>query len=361
VPEVLAAVAAAPAPAAASLRRAFRLGDAVLDVASDCDALVALLDAHYGECETPDDDPHTRALPHVRCTVRDIDDGLALVRFDSALAAAPFEIALGQLRHPAADPQYVEGPPQPGGWRPILHAATGRIAVAARDRDVLVDVARVGAYLVVRLLVDAALGLQRSMLFAHAASIGIGAGGVLLVGPSGAGKTTTALGLASRGHRYFGDDVAAIRMDSGRLLPFWRIAHIRPGPRAGALAPHLAGVEWDAPYADGLPRQRLRVADAFPEAASQPLPLARVLFLRRFAEQPRIEPFEPRAAHFAAGSRFALNNTLWVAWGTTPSLRLLQFMSFLRLLERVSCAWLDVADPEATADLVEHTSEDSWH
>ena len=41
--------------------------------------------------------------------------------------------------------------------------------------------------------------------------------------------------------------------------------------------------------------------------------------------------------------------------------RLLQFMSFLHMLQRVPCAWLDVADPDATADLIEHGLEDSWH
>ena len=184
---------------------------------------------------------------------------------------------------------------------------------------------------------------------------------MLLVGPSGSGKTTTAVGLASRGHRYFGDDVAALRMQSTELIPFWRIAHMRPGPHAQSLEPHFANGEWDAPYADGLPRIRLRVADAFPHAASGPMPLGRVLFLRGFAPRPRVEPFAPTAGDFVAGSRFALNNTLWVAWGTTPQLRLLQFMSFLHMLQRVPCAWLDVADPDATADLIEHGLEDSWH
>ena len=33
----------------------------------------------------------------------------------------------------------------------------------------------------------------------------------------------------------------------------------------------------------------------------------------------------------------------------------------LHMLQRVPCAWLDVADPDATADLIEHGLEDSWH
>jgi hypothetical protein len=259
------------------------------------------------------------------------------------------------------DLEYVEGAPQPAGWRVIVHGVSAMPAAAVRGPDMLIDVPRIGARMLGRLLVDAVLALQRGLLFAHAASVGIRGAGVLLIGPSGSGKTTSAVSLASRGHRYFGDDVAAIRTQSAELLPFWRIAHIRPGPHAPSLESHFAAGEWDAPYSDGLPRLRLRVADAFPSAASAPLPLRRALFLRRFAAQPCIEPFAPSAGDFVAGSRFALNNTLWMAWGTTPQLRLLQFMLFLRLLERVPCAWLDVADPEATADLIEHSLEDSWH
>jgi HPr Serine kinase C-terminal domain len=354
-------IGAAPG-ASAGCHTAFRLGDAVLEVSSDCDALIGELADHYGECEIALADPQTQALPSVRCTVSSVEEGrLALLHFEPPLAVAPFDIGLGLLKHPVTNPEYVEGMPQPDGWRPIVHVVTGKVAAAGRGRKLLVDVPLVGARVLGRLLVDAVLSLQRALLFAHAASVGIGGTGVLLVGPSGSGKTTTAVGLASRGHRYFGDDVGAVRMQSAELIPFWRIAHMRPGPHARSLESHFATGEWDAPYADGLPRLRLRVVDAFPDAVSRALPLGRVLFLRRFTARPRIERFTPTASDFAAGSRFALNNTLWVAWGTTPALRLLQFMSFLRMLERVPCAWLDVADPESTADLIESSQEDPWH
>lgn len=353
---------AAVSTAALAWHAAFRLGDAILEVASDCDALIGELADHYGECEIALSDQQAQTLPHVRCVARAVEGGrMALVRFESRTPVAPFEIALGLLKHPVTDPEYVEGAPRSDGWRSIVHVATSMPAAAARGQDMLVDLPCTGARLLGRLLVDAVLALQRSLLFAHAASVGIRGAGVLLVGPSGSGKTTSAVSLASRGHSYFGDDVAAMRMQTAELLPFWRIAHMRPGPHARSLEPHFATGEWDAPYSDGLPRLRLRVADTFPTAASAPLPLRRAFFLRSFTTQARIEPFTPTANDFAAGSRFALNNTLWVAWGTTPHLRLLQFMLFLRLLERVPCAWLDVADPEATANLIENSLEHSWH
>ncbi len=344
-------------------RAGYRLGDALLEVATDCDALIGELGDHYGECRVSLADPQSQQAPRIRCAVHALEgERLALVRFESALSTNCFDDALALLRHPAADPVYIEEDESHGSvWRLIVHAASGLPAVAVRGHELMVDLSRVGARLLGQLLVDPVLALQRGLLFAHAASVGINGGGIMLVGPSGSGKTTTAITLASRGHRYFGDDVAALRTETAELLPFWRIAHVRPGPHARSLEGHMTAGQWDAPYADGLPRLRLRVADAFPTAASAPLPLRGALFLRGFADHPRIEPFVPTQSRFVGGSRFALNNTLWVAWGKTPSLRLLQFMLFMRLLERVPCAWLDAGDPEVTADLIEHSLEDSWH
>ncbi len=343
-------------------RAAYRLGDAVLEVTSDCAALGDEFGDHYGECEIVFNDPDASSLPRARCTLHAVEDGdLVLVRYDTPLATSAFDVALALLKHPAAAPEHVEGRPQADGWRPIVHVATGRAVVLARAREALVDVARCPARLLGKLLVEPVLAMQRGLLFAHAASVGMRGAGLMLVGPSGSGKTTTALTLASRGHRYFGDDVAALRTERGELLPFWRVAHVRPGPHAPSIGSHLAAGQWEAPYADGLPRQRLRVAEMFPTAASAPLPLRRALFLRGFAVQPSIEPFKPTSSDFAAGSRFALNKTLWVAWGHTPPLRLMQFMLFQRLLERVPCAWLDVGDPEDTAQLIERSMEDTWH
>ena len=358
----LASQTASRATRALASRAAYRLGDGVLEVTSDCAALVSEFGDHYGDCEISFDDPDASKLPRVHCTLHAVEAGdLVLVRYNTPLATSAFDVALALLRHPAAAPEHVEGTPQADGWRPIVHAATGRAVAIARTREVLVDVAQCGPRLLGKLLVEPVLAMQRGLLFAHAASVGMHGAGVMLVGPSGSGKTTTALTLASRGHRYFGDDVAALRTESGALLPFWRVAHVRPGPHASSIGSHLAAGEWDAPYADGLPRLRLRVAEVFPTAASAPLPLRRALFLRGFAAQPSIEPFRPTSSDFAAGSRFALNNTLWVAWGHTPPLRLMQFMLFLRLLEQVPCAWLDVGDPEATAQLIERSMEDTWH
>ena len=99
----------------------------------------------------------------------------------------------------------------------------------------------------------------------------------------------------------------------------------------------------------------MRVGELFARSAASSVPLRLALFLRGFAAEPRLEVFTPTLETFGGSPRFALNNTLWVAWGTTPQLRLLQFVLFVRMLSRMRCAWLDVGDPEPTADLIEKT------
>jgi len=297
-------------------------------------------------------------VPTVRCSVRSVEAGrLALVQFAEPAEVDAFETALALLKHPAADPGFVDVAGEVDGWRLIKDATSGAPVVATRGSQLLVEWQSAPAPFVVQFIVNPVLAAQRGMLFAHAASIGIRGSGLLLVGPSGSGKTTTALTLASRGHAFFGDDIAALRVESTELLAFWRTAHVRPGPHARALGRHLETGQWDPPYKDGKPRMRLRVVDVFPGAAAPSVPLRCALFLRRFAAEPRIEFFKPTVQSFGAASPFALNNTLWVAWGTTPPRRLMQFLLFVRLLERVRCGWLDAGDPEATADLIETTLE----
>jgi HPr Serine kinase C-terminal domain len=337
----------------------YRLGDAVLEIASDCAVLNGELSDHYGECVIPRS--QADRLPRVRCMVHACDDDrLALIRYCEPTADA-LAIALGLLKHPASAPAYVEHPTSVDGWRLIVHATTGIPVIAARGAEALVDVQQSPIRFLARLVVDLVLAVQRELLFLHAASLGIAGGGVLLIGPSGSGKTTTALTLASRGHAYFGDDVAAIRTATMELQPFWRTAHIRPGPHGSALARHVATGQWDPPYADGLPRLRLRVGELFANAPAPSVPVRLALFLRSLAEAPRAELFVPTRETLSGSSRYALNNTVWVAWGTTPHRRLMQFMLFERMLARMRCAWLDVGKPDATADLIETMMEDVCH
>jgi hypothetical protein len=371
VPDLPAAVRAAapwwldPTTAARSLSAAgqaspevhYRFGDAHLAISAPA-ALRAELEDRYGDCAVSG--APTADSPAQRCSVHARDDGLTLLSFADP-AVDGIGIALALLEHPIGRPLYREVPSPASGWRTVASTVTGAPLVAARGGMLLVDAPSAPDGFLPDLALSPVLAMQRELLFVHAASLEIGGRGLLLIGPSGSGKTTTALTLAARGHGYLGDDMAVLHAGSATLLPLRSTANLRPGPHPDALSAHVASGQWDPPHCDGQPRLRLRVTEVFPKSAAARVPLAGVLFLRRFAADALIEPFEATAGALGSLAPLGLNKALWLAWGTTPQRRLAQFMVFMRTLERVHCAWLDVGTIEATADLIERTMEDSWH
>jgi len=70
----------------------------------------------------------------------------------------------------------------------------------------------------------------RDWIVLHAAVIERGSGPLLIVGPSGLGKTTLTVAAALRGARFASDELAVICRDSAIVLPFPRAVGIRPGP-----------------------------------------------------------------------------------------------------------------------------------
>ena len=334
----------------------FRFGDALLHISSDSDTPLRELEDRYGDCAL--EATRGKSAARVACAVHLLDeDRIALVVFSDQATIDAFGVAEALLEHPVNDPLFTPAGATPDGWRLINSTRSGLPVLAARGPAALLDRTRVPAEFLVDLIVNPVLAIQRELLFLHAASVGIDGAGILVIGSTGTGKTTTALALGARGHAYFGDDMAAIRMASAELLVFRTTASVRPGPHAGALSHHLETGHWDPPHADGAPRLRLRVARVLSDADPTPLPVRRALFLRRFAQAPALDAFTPTPE---ALRPLALNNALWLAWGTTPQRRLLQFMLFFRLLARIRCAWLDVGPPEATADLIEQTMEEKW-
>ncbi len=73
----------------------------------------------------------------------------------------------------------------------------------------------------------------------HSAAVGDGSGAVLLTGPGGSGKSTTALTCATAGLRYLGDDYVAIEPALGLVHPVYRTAKLdgRHRDRHPALLP----------------------------------------------------------------------------------------------------------------------------
>ncbi len=75
---------------------------------------------------------------------------------------------------------------------------------------------------------SAAAASGEHLLF-HAGALDAGGTGVLLPGTSGSGKSTLTAGLARAGLRYLTDELAALDLQSGRLLPYPKPITLKAG------------------------------------------------------------------------------------------------------------------------------------
>ncbi len=97
------------------------------------------------------------------------------------------------------------------------------------------------------------------LLWMHAGAIERGGGALLLAGKSGQGKSTLTTYLCEHGWRFLSDDVAPLRMDVDRVLPFPQSPVRRRHPGREVSTEELATLERES--VDVAP-ERLRRGDA---------------------------------------------------------------------------------------------------
>jgi len=76
-------------------------------------------------------------------------------------------------------------------------------------------------------LVQAVLLYKRNYLLMHAAVVKVGDGAVLVVGNSGTGKSTLALGLQGKGYEILTDDIASVYFDAGKPMVHAGTSYLR--------------------------------------------------------------------------------------------------------------------------------------
>jgi hypothetical protein len=269
---------------------------------------------------------------------------VAAVTFDDPESLDP--VAFCRSLFP--DRGYVDGPIAADGWRTIaFRESPDRPLIALNGNFSLVDRQQVWQPFVANYAVNRVLRLQKDMIFFHAASVAIDGRGIMIVGPKGAGKTTTSMTLASRGRDFLGDEMAAVQQGTKALFPFRRAASLRIGPRARRVDEQLAGRHYSIErFPDGGERILVNIGSLFPEARVSPATLSCVMFLRRFADRPAVEPFAFGLEHFHMLSPLACS-----MWGRSAGTAI---MGVSRLLHGTSCYYLDPGPPDETAELVEH-------
>ena len=299
----------------------FRLGDASLSLSGD-EPLLRRFHAILGDCasDAPDD-----SLPAVHCAVDDSREDVEVV-----FSYPPPQLALRS---------FVEEFP---GYAGALRSGAGdtlRFDPQSEWRGAVANCA-----------INVTLAIQPEALFFHAASVDLAGRGILLVGPKEAGKSTTALALAARGHRLLGDEIAVVRTRSLEVLTFPRAVSVREGVHSGLLDERLrASPATEETYPDGSRRRRIRVSDLFAPVSLKPAPLAALFFLRPFGEVTRLERFSPSLDQ--ATLLEPLGSSLW---GGTGAKRRFQL---LRILSVPACYYLEPGSPDETAERIETLME----
>ncbi len=335
----------------------YRFGDAVLHVAADDPALLAPFGQLYGECAVPA--PAAPEPPRVRCVVRGaVHAPLLLVTF---LEGAPPDLAtaaLGLLHPPRGEPPYAVRDAPLKGWR--LVGGVTQPVVAACDTCVLVDPQQVPEDFLAEYLVSATLAAQPELLVVHAAALRLGSAGVLLAGPSRAGKTTTAAHLAARGHTLLGDELAVLRLPTHEIVPLRRSVSLRSGPRAPELSAALARLAvGEESRVNGGKTGPLRIDKLFPGSPARPASLRAAFLLGGFADHPSLAECRLTLNDVDVFDDLAANDVVSVSWGLAPAPRVLRLLALNRMLARIPCWRLKVGPPIQTAELIERTVEES--
>lgn len=174
------------------------------------------------------------------------------------------------------------------------------------------------------------------LYFVHAAALENATGVTLLVGDSGAGKSTTTYALAASGMGYLSDELAAIEPRTGRVLAYPRAICLKRDPPAPLVLPtnHLR-TEWTL---------HVRPRDLSSPIVSDGAVLTRILFVRWSPQHlaPELRPLHRSEAALRL-YKGALNQLAHPAFGLDET---------LGLIARSHCGELLTAGIEATVELV---------
>lgn len=171
-------------------------------------------------------------------------------------------------------------------------------------------------------------------LFIHAGAVAFAGRAMILIGHSGAGKTSTVAALVRRGAAYLSDEVALLDPATGIVAPFVLPMAVKPWTRsaAGSLPPG---------------RRIARESDAefwLPRNIGGPSAVDTFVLLSSEKPGPRLTPISPARMLLAISehaSSFKQQHRVREA-----------FIGFARLLRNSRCIALDASRPAAHADLL---------
>ena len=195
------------------------------------------------------------------------------------------------------------------------HSFFGRFALTDHGRELRCEPAELPPWQWQRFLVGQLLpaaALAQGLGPMHCAAAEVDGGAVLLLGTSGAGKTTTLLSLVARGAGFLADDVAALELAEGTVVAhpgsaLCNLDHGRTSQFSGLVGPALG--TWDG-------EDRVTVEAVH----SRPIPVSAVWVLVRDRDCERIEVGDPDGpwpaallgAHFNAALAQGQHTATWL-------------------------------------------------
>jgi hypothetical protein len=196
----------------------------------------------------------------------------------------------------------------------------------------------------------------RGVVCLHAASVSTGSRAIALLGSAGAGKSTTAAALVTRGFRLLADDVSALRFDGADVV-------VLPGPTRLGLWPDAGAVLFG--HGRDLPRvtpaggindwwdKRYVEADDVRPSQRTPLPLAAIYVLAARtpdADAPRVRPMSLSEAFLT------LTEDTYINYAIDERMRAEEFLVLGRVVRAVPIRWVNPsADParlDALCDII---------
>lgn len=256
------------------------------------------------------------------------------VRSPSAAIAEAVDFVYGEMRSDAPETPGIQIEIAPSdGDRELL-------SVSIHGRKVF-EAARIGD-LLHQLDNELTIAIEYavpSLYFVHAAALADEGGVTLLVGDSGAGKSTTAYALAASGMDYLSDELAPLMPSAGRVVPYPRAFCLKKDPPAPLRVPEGSlRTEWTL---------HVRPRDLGCPVAPDPRPLSRIVFVRYSPDhvQPRLQPLTRADASVKLYQR-ALNQLAHPCFGLDET---------LGLVRRAECFELLAADIRGTVALLGRT------
>jgi hypothetical protein len=324
---------------------AYRFGNGILKIGGTDRVLPDYLRDLYADCRFTE--LGNEQLPLVRCTVSPTqNERVVRIEFEDPEPIDSMDFLATVYRGRGYRKCFTTA----AGWQCLAECdARDEPAVALRGSIALVDRRKHWHPLIAHLGVNRLLHFQREMLFFHAASLGIRGAGALLFGDKCAGKTTTALFLAARGHALLSDEVGAVHSGDHMLSPFRRALSIRPGPIPDSVRARLRSGEYRREtLADGTSRIRARIGSLFQVDAVR-TPLKCIFVLDGFAARPTARRITPGAEHLALLKPFGCS-----LYGASKRNAVFQLAN---LLASTRVYALTLGSPEATAALIEGVME----